>query len=59
MNERVTNGDLRDVPGGPVFKNLPRNARDMGSMPGQGTNIPHAHNQLSPCITTAESACHN
>ena len=37
MNERVTNGDLRDFPGGPVFKNLPRNARDMGSMPGQGT----------------------
>ena len=27
--------------GGPVVKNLPCNARDAGSIIGQGTNIPH------------------
>ena len=26
-----------DFPGGPVVKNLPSNAGDMGSIPGQGT----------------------
>ena len=32
----------RDFPGGPVVKNLPSNAGDAGSIPGQGTKIPHA-----------------
>ena len=32
----------RDSPGGPVVKNPPSNAGDMGSIPGQGTEIPHA-----------------
>ena len=32
----------RDFPGGPVVKNLPSNARDMGWIPGQRTKIPHA-----------------
>ena len=27
----------RDFPGGPVVKNLPSNAGNMGSIPGQGT----------------------
>ena len=31
----------RDFPGGPVFKNLPYNAGDMGSIPGQGTGESH------------------
>ena len=39
---------LRDFPGGPVVKNPPSNAGDMGSAPGQGTKIPHATGQLSP-----------
>ena len=30
------------LPGGPVIKNLPCNAGDMGSIPGQGTKILHA-----------------
>ena len=30
----------RDVPHGPVLKNLPCNAGDMGLIPGQGTKIP-------------------
>ena len=48
---------LRDFPGGPVVKNLPGNAGDMGSMPGQGTEIPLASGQLSLCTATTEAAC--
>ena len=29
-------------PGGPVVKNLPSNAGDMGSVPGQVTKMPYA-----------------
>ena len=43
-----------DFPGGPVVKNPPSNARDAGSIPGQGTKIPHATGQLSLRATTAE-----
>ena len=42
-----------------MVKNLPANAGDTGSIPGQGTKIPHAAKQLSPCAITAEPACHN
>ena len=38
----------RDVPGGPVIKNPPYNARDKDSIPGQGTNIPHDTKKLNP-----------
>ena len=38
----------QDFPGGPVVKNPPSNAGDVGSIPGQGTKIPHATGQLSP-----------
>ena len=34
--------------GGPVVKNLPSNAGDTGSIPGQRIKIPHATGQLSP-----------
>ena len=44
----------RDFPGGPVVKNLPYNAGDMGSIPGLGTKIPHSVEQLSWCPTSAE-----
>ena len=37
----------RDFPGGPVVKNLPCHAGDAGSIPGQGTKIPHAEKQLN------------
>ena len=39
---------VEDFPGGPVVKNSPSNVGDMGSIPGQGTQIPHAMGQLSP-----------
>ena len=32
-------GPLGDFPGGPVVKNLPCNARNTNSIPGQGTKI--------------------
>ena len=44
-----------DFPGAPVVKNLPPNAGDMGLIPGQETNIPHAMGQVSPHATTAGS----
>ena len=44
-----------DFPGGPVVKNLPSNAGDAGSIPGQGTEIPHTAGQLRPHAATRES----
>ena len=44
-----------DFPGGPVVKNLPCKAGDTGSIPGWGSKIPHAEEQLSPCATNRES----
>ena len=37
----------RDFPGGSVVKNLPVNAGDVSSIPGPGTRVPHAVEQLS------------
>ena len=39
--------NMWDFPGGPVVKNPPSSAGDVGSIPGQGTKIPHAIKQLS------------
>ena len=39
------------VPGGPVVKNPPCNAGDTGLIPGWGTKIPYATEQLSPRTT--------
>ena len=36
-------------------KNLLCNTGDLGSISGQGTKIPDAMGQPSPCVTTAES----
>ena len=47
-----------DIPGGPVLKNPPSNARDVSSIPGLGTKIPYATGQLSyraVCSRTRES----
>ena len=46
--------NIGDFPGGPVVKNPPCNAGDVGSIPGQGTKISHVAGQLSPCTTTTE-----
>ena len=42
-----------------MVDNVPSNAGDAGSIPGQGTEIPHATGQLSLCATTTETACLN
>ena len=47
---------VRGFLGGPVVKNSPSNAGDAGSIPGRGTKIPHATEQLSPCTTTTKPA---
>ena len=44
---RKENPDEWDFPGGPVVKNPPSNAGDMGLIPGQGTKISHAVEHLS------------
>lgn len=46
------------LPGGPVFENLPSSAGDVGSVPNQGSMIPHATERLSVC-TTRKSAHRN
>ena len=38
---------LMDFPGGPVVKNSPSNAGDVGSISGWKTKISHAAGQLS------------
>ena len=52
------------LPGGPVLKNPPCNAKDGSSIPGLGTN--HAVEHLSqnatlesPCATVKDPTCHN
>ena len=45
-----------DFPSGPVVKNSPCNAGDSGSIPGWGTKILHAVEQLSPSTTTTVCA---
>ena len=46
-------------PGGPVVKNPPCDAGNMSSIPGRGTKILYAVEQLSPSTTTTELAYHN
>ena len=43
---------FKDFPGGPTLKNLPCNAGNVGSIPGRGTKIPQATEQLSLHIIT-------
>ena len=40
--ESMMNSFPQDFPGSPVVKTLPSNAGGVGSIPGQGANIPHA-----------------
>ena len=50
---------MGDFPGGPVVKNPPCNAGDMGLIPGWKIMVPHAAEQLSLRAPTAELAHHN
>ena len=44
-----------DSPAGPVPKNVPCGAGDVGSTRGQGTNTPQALEQLSPRAASTET----
>ena len=47
----------RNLPGGPVIKNPPCNAGDLSSIPGWGTKIPYAVEQLRLHATTEPTQC--
>ena len=49
---------MGDFPDGPVVRNLPCNAGDLSSIPGQGTNIPRAAGQLGWQVATTEPVLH-
>ena len=51
----LTKLPLRNFPDGPVVRNLPSNAADAGSIPGQGTKIPHAPEQVSLCALSSRA----
>ena len=48
-------GDLPIPTCSPVVENPLSNAADVGSIPGEGTKIPHAVGQLSLCTATRET----
>ena len=47
----------RDSPRGPVVKNRPSNAGDVGLISGRGSKISHVKGKLSPCDVTTEATC--
>ena len=51
--------DSRDFPCGPLVKNLPFNAGDVGSIPSQGTKISHTAEQCLSNSYTLEPVCHS
>ena len=53
-----TRSPTGDFPGGPVVKNLLSKAGEVGLIPGWGTKIPHAIEQLSPRATIREPVHH-
>ena len=44
-----------DFLGGPVVKNLPSNARDLGLIPGRGAKISHVVGQLESLSATMKT----
>ena len=50
---------MYDFPDGPVVKNPPSNAGDTGSIPSQGTKIPHATRHLKPVLHNKRKSKHN
>ena len=54
LSTRITKIIFEVFPGGPVVKNPPANAGDMGSIPSWRTKIPHAIEQLSLSTSTTE-----
>ena len=40
-----------------MVRNLPSNSGDAGSIPGQGTKVPHATGQISQCAKLEKPSC--
>ena len=57
--KKKKNRQCWDFLGGSVVKNLLSNAGESDLIPGQGTKIPHAMEQLCPLATTTEPLHHN
>ena len=49
---------MEDFPGGPMVKSPPCSAGNVGLVPGCGTKILHAVEQLNLCAATGEAVCH-
>ena len=50
---------LKDFPSGPVIKDLPSKAGDVGFIPGWGTKVPQTIGRLSLCTATDNPICHD
>ena len=63
--EGLARNQYQDFPGGPLVKNPPCIVGNLGSIPGQGTEISHTKEQLNPHTATTEpspqleSVCHS
>ena len=58
LTEEESKNKYRDFPGRPGTKNLPSNSGKGGSIPSQGTKIPHAMEQLERSPHAAEKILH-
>ena len=57
--ENMLEMQVRDFPGGPVVKNPPCSAGEVGLIPGQGTKIPTCCRATKPARRNTEPTCHN
>ena len=57
FREKFKNIYKGDFPDGPVVKNLPSHVGDMGSIPGQGAQNPHATEQITPWCSCQAHVC--
>ena len=48
---------FRNFPGGPVVEGPPCNTGDTGLIPGPGTKMPHAGEQLNQVLPQLENLC--
>ena len=46
----ISNGHVKDFPGGSLVECLPCNMGNVGLIPGQGTRLPYESKQLNPRV---------
>ena len=54
VREGLARNQYQDFPAGPLVKNPPCIVGNLGSIPGQGTEISHTKEQLNPHTATTE-----